>query len=496
MIKILNNLVGYKAWSMFILQNIKFEKMKTITLLTAILWASFIGNAQITFEKTYGGNLDDSGQAVLQTNDNGYIITGAIGVAGHGEDVCLIKTDEYGNVQWSKTYGGIENEQGVTIHQTMDGGYFVICRKGEMGSFDIYLIKTDENGDTLLTKTYGDYFNDLPIESEQTNDDGYIITGQKGQMGNSDVFLMKINENGDIIWTKTFGGFTDDSGNSVYQTNDNGFIISGWTYSFGAGNSDVYLIKTNEIGDTTWTKTIGGPDYEYGGIIFQTSDEGYIISGTSEISPTWDRNVYLIKTDENGNSIWTKSFGGLGSEYPSSMKRNNDNGYIITGKIEGYGNLEDVYLIKIDENGDSLWTKSIGGAANEAGYSVQQTNDNGFVIAGVSNSFSSGDYDIYLIKTNENGLVLGNNEYLSEDFNFNIFPNPGSGLFTIDFANTERNLTSLEIYNLDGQLIYNRNLENNYNRIIQIDLSNHPKGFYFVQVQTFQGILNKRLVIK
>ncbi|MCD4701636.1 MAG: hypothetical protein K8S24_07245, partial [Candidatus Aegiribacteria sp.] len=288
------------------------------------------------------------------------------------------------DIAWAKTFGGTEYDLAYSVQQTTDGGYIVAgyTESYGAGDYDVYLVKTDSSGDTLWTKTFGGYDYDPGFSVQQTTDGGYIVAGSTNSFGagNSDVYLIKTNSSGDSIWTNTFGGTGYDRGYSVRQTTDGGYIVTGSTSSYGAGGADVYLIRTDSDGDTLWTKTFGGYEWEYGFSVQQTSDEGYIVTGfTDSYSPGWD-DVYLIKTDSSGNTLWTKTFGGTNHDVGYSVQQTTDGGYIISGSTESYGaGGEDVYLIKTDSSGNTIWTQIFGGTQYDCGCSVQQTTDGGYI---------------------------------------------------------------------------------------------------------------------
>jgi len=382
--------------------------MKKI-LFILLLTIPFIGFGQ-GWEKTFGGNDEEDGKSVQQTTDGGYIICGKTQSFGNGDgDVYLIKTDGNGIEQWNNTFGGTSWEMGRSVQQTSDGGYIICGETLSSGiDMDVYLIKTNGNGIEQWNKTFGGTSFDFGNSVQQTTDGGYVITGSTESFGNRGVYLIKTDVNGDSLWTKTFfgGGMDQDQGHSVQQTNDGGYIISGITYSFGNGDGDDYLIKTDGNGDSLWTKTFGGTGRDKGSSVQQTNDGGYIITGSTESFGNGEEDVYLIKTDGNGDSLWTKTFGGTGRDKGSSVQQTSDGGYIITGSTESFGNgEEDVYLIKTDVNGDSLWTKTFGGSDEDEGHSVQQTSDGGYIISGRTYSFGNGEGDVYLIKTDSQGNV-------------------------------------------------------------------------------------------
>jgi len=367
--------------------------------------------AQITFQRTCGGISEEVGYSGRQTADGGYIVTGYTETYGAGYyDVFLVKFDSSGDTLWTRTFGGQGWDQGRQVLQTTDGGYIVVgdTRSFGVGAWDVYLIKTDADGDTLWTKTIGGTDLKRGFAIQTTLDGGYVITGSKSTSGagRDDVYLVKTDAGGDTLWTRTFGGDTEDVGNSVQQTSDGGYIITGFTESFGAGGTDVYLVKTDATGDTMWTRTYGGTGADYGQAGRQTADGGYIVTGSTRTYGSGFYDVYLVKTDAQGDTMWTRRFGGAGMDEGHAVQQTGDSGYIITGRTWSFVTGEyDVYLIKTDADGDTLWARTYGGTSGDLGYSVQQTADGGFVITGSTRSYGAGWSDVYLIKTDSLGNV-------------------------------------------------------------------------------------------
>ena len=391
------------------------KKLLFILLLTI----PFIGFGQ-GWEKTFSNNFYDVGMSVQQTTDGGYIVggwtfdtTGSIGIPGNvGYQVYLVKTDSNGDSLWTKKFGGDNPDQGYSVQQTTDGGY-VICGytySYGIGTKSIWLIKTDGNGDSLWTRTYSGGQDNHGWSVQQTIDGGYIISGWTSHLSigvYSDFYLIKTDSNGDSLWTKKYGGSGYDMSYSVQQTTDSGYVICGWTSSMGSYD-DVWLIKTDSQGDSLWSKTYGWiSSFERGEMVEQTTDGGYIICGWTTLDVvSGNDDILLIKTDSNGDSLWIKTFGGINIERGYSVQQTNDGGYIITGKTNSFGNgSDDVWLIKTDGNGDSLWTRTYGGSKRDEGMSVKQTTDGGYIITGFSKSFGTPGEVVYLIKTDGNGNI-------------------------------------------------------------------------------------------
>ena len=364
----------------------------------------------IQWQKTFGGIRNDEGHSVQQTSDGGFIITGLTQSFSTGCDIYLIKTDSAGDLLWQKTFGGYNYDSGHSVQQTSEGGFIIVGNTVSFGagSSDVYLIKTDSNGESQWQKTFGGLYFDYGRAVQQTTDGGFIITGGTSYIigGDYDVYLIKTDSNGVSQWQKTFGGNGSDSAESVQQTTEGGFIIAGRTYSFGAGSSDVYLIKTNSDGNSLWQKTFGGISGDLGYEVRQTIDDGFIITGSTVC------DTYLVKTDSAGNLLWQKNFGGSDLDYGYSVQQTYDGGFIIAGETISYGaGNYDVYIIKTDPNGESQWEKTFGGSGWDSAESIQQTVDGGFVIAGSTNSFGAGDYNVYLIKLAATADIPGDLDY-------------------------------------------------------------------------------------
>jgi hypothetical protein len=216
-------------------------------------------------------------------------------------------------------------------------------------------------------------------------------------------FSIAVSQAPDTLWTRTFGGLGQDSCWSAQYTADNGFILAGWTNSYGAGNRDFYIVKTDSSGDTMWTRTFGGADVDECLSITQTFDDGYLAGGrTWSFGPEGD--VWLIKLNAQGDSQWTKTIGGLGWETCRSLQQTADSGFIIIGSTNSFGaGNDDIYVIKVNKNGDTLWTRTYGGPLNDNGYAVSQTNNGEYILACWTESYGVGSYDAYIIKTDSLG---------------------------------------------------------------------------------------------
>ena len=296
-------------------------------------------------------------------------------------------------------------------------------------------------------KTFGGTNYDVAKSVQQTSDGGYIIAGHTFSYGagKSDIWVVKTDSNGNEQWNKTFGGKDYDMAHSVQQTSDGGYIIAGHTFSYGTfrlayGRSDSWLIKTDSNGNEQWNKTFGGPNDEVAQSVQQTSDGGYIFAGMTESYGTSFPDFWLVKTDSNGNEQWNKTSGGAEGK-ASSVQQTVDGGYIIAGEARSEDTIWsfDFWLEKTDSNGNEQWSMTFGGGDIEEAISVQQTVDGGYIIAGVLwDGINSDRSDSWLVKTDSNGKEQWNRTFggFGRDIATSIQQTSDGGYIITGFTNS------------------------------------------------------------
>jgi hypothetical protein len=348
-----------------------------------------------------------------------------------------------GQITFEKTYGGSFRDEGLSVDFTSDSGYVIAgCTESfGAGMRDVYLLRIDSLGDTVWSRSYGGPDFDCGYSVQQTQDGGFVIAGYTESFGAGllDIYLVKTDAVGDTEWTRTFGGPGYDCGYSVRQTLDGGYIVAGYTESFGAGLLDIYLVKTDAAGDTQWARTYGESSYDCAYSVCETEDGGYIVAGYTESFGEGGQDIYLVRTDAFGDTIWTKAHGGLRYDCGYSVRETPDSGYVVAGYTESSGEgLQDACLVRTDASGNTLWSKTYGGTDYDCANSVQPTLDGGLVAAGYTESFGAGLSDVYVVKTDSFGGVLWARQYGGRryDSGWCVQETPDSGLVLAGVTNS------------------------------------------------------------
>lgn len=452
--------------------------------------------------KTYGGTDDEEGYSVQQTTDGGYILAGFTRSFGNGiRDAYLIKTNILGDAVWTKTFGDTLSDIFHSVQQTIDSGYIAVGYTYSFGngSSDVYLVKIDANGNTQWTKTFGGTDFDLGHCVQQTLDGGFIIIGWSDSYGSRKAYLVKTDSSGNPQWTKTHGSMAGEKGYDVQETSDGGYIIVGETAYFG--NLDVYLVKTDSIGNEMWTRRHGWLGEEIGYSVKEISN-GFIIVGQEDSYGGGQQDIWLLKTNINGDTVWAKSIGGTAGDFGRSIEITSDENYLIAGYTSSYGSGGlDFYLLKTDTDGNTLWTRTYGGSQPDYAYSAQETSDGGYAIFGYTQSFGAGNTDFYLVKTEPDVGIKEQKSCRKVSFVCKSEPNPFNNRTQIKYVLPQSNMVNIVVYNLLGQEIktlVNRK-ENEGIHTITWDGSDNsdnkvPGGIYFLKLETGKYNTTRKLL--
>jgi hypothetical protein len=453
--------------------------------------------AQYNFNRIYGGSGGEQAYAVRQTYDGGYIFTGFTTSYGAGyNDIWLVKLVPTGDTLWTKTYGFDLIEEAYSVKQTPDSGFIILGKTttASNGLYnDFWLLKTDQIGDTIWTKFFGDLWEqETPSEVITTLDGGFALVGKDPDfIGNRSVWLIKTNSMGDTSWTQKFGGPYDEAPNCIIQTSDEGYLIGGCiSLSVSLSDQDFYLIKTDVLGDTLWTRIYDNADNDCVMSIVETEDGGYLIAGhTDHYYNGFSYDIWLLKLDSNGDSQWSRFYGNNEDEYANSIHPSEDGGFVISGKIFSNNFANDgILLLKINAEGDTTWTRRYGAESIDAGTDAYPAKDGGFILCGYTNSFGANVRDAWIIKTDYLGYItdLSSNKIVNpQQFQlYQNYPNPFNPVTMIRYQLPMTSNVDLSVYNLLGQkvAILVSQKENAGSHQIEWDATGFASGVYYYHV--------------
>ena len=490
----------------------------------------------IQWQKALGGSSYDGANSIFQTSDNGFVTTGQAAsddgdvIGNHGGwDFWVVKMDSSGIPQWKKTYGGSNNDWSYSIIQTTDEGYVVVGFtesndgdvSGNHGDKDMWVIKLDGDGAIQWQKSLGGSGWEEAWSVRQCDDGGYIVAGRSsstdgdvtGNHGYLDYWVVKLSISGDIEWQKSFGGSGLDLGYAITKTSDGGYVVTGESDSKDGdvnnnhGNSDYWVVKMNFEGKIEWERSFGGTSIDRGNDILQTREGGYVVFGqTRSINgDVTDHHGgydwWVVKLDETGELEWQKTFGGSDEDFGQSIKQTVDGGFVLggfthstNGDVMGNQGNVDAWILKLTEGGEIQWQKALGGTGPENGYSIQQTDDGGYIMSGdawVSNGDVSGTHgktDFWIIKLSPESSPTSAPSSLP----LAVFPNPAQQTISLKTqassaeisteAGKEPSLT-VRITDLLGREVSHQAISDDG----QIDISALPNSLYLLTATTPSG---------
>ncbi|MBN2542318.1 T9SS type A sorting domain-containing protein [bacterium] len=421
-------------------------------ILLACLVAGF---SYADWEMYYGGIQNDIGYSVLQTSDGGFIVVGSSNSYSPGDhDVYIVKTDGSGGIEWMRDYGEGGNDYASSVLETPEGDFLIVgyTYSSTAGNTDLYLLKVDPDGDTLWTRKYGGAGYDGGNYIFHASDGYYLSIGHTTSRGAGeyDIWILKFDSDGDTLWTRTYGDTAYDVGECAVETPEGDFAVTGYATAPTGGSRDLYIMKIDDAGEFIWGKSYGGDGEEIGYSISQTTDGGYVIGGrTGSFGPA-GLNLFLVKTDAVGDTQWVKGFGGDDSDFGVKVCPTWDGGYLLSGYTMSYGaGSTDGYLVRTDENGDTLWTRLFGDTGIDKFFWMEPTSDGGFIITGCIGTAGTDFYDLYLVKLDAEDAI----EWITplpSRFSMIAYPNPFNS--TCSFKGIRG--AWIEIFGLDGKLVH------------------------------------------
>ncbi|MBN8586491.1 MAG: hypothetical protein J0M37_15485 [Ignavibacteria bacterium] len=369
---------------------------------------------QTQYQLTIGGpNIDDE-HSLIQVADGSYVLAGYTNPDyTQNNDFYIVKINIDDSIKWSMSLGGSGTDIAHSIIQTKDGGFAVVGLTNSYSekSDACLIVKLDSNGALTWSRTVGGGKGEWCSSIVQTKDGGYAIAGYSFSFGSgkSDLYIFKLDVNGKLLWSKTIGGTDHDVARDIILTEDGGFALAGYTFSYGEGGSDYFIVKLDGYGNVEWSRTIGGTGWEDANSIIQTKDGSFVIAGYTDSFGAGFKDCYIVKLDASGRLQWSRTVGGTGFEEALSVIEAFDNGYGIAGYTNSFGaGGNDFYVLNLDKSGKLKWSKTVGGINYEAAESINQTTDGGFVIAGYTDSFGFGNFDIYIVKLSDSGYTCEN----------------------------------------------------------------------------------------
>ena len=417
-------------------------------------------------------------------------------------DMYLLKLDSMGQIKFQSTFGNANNDIGKSVIQLIDSSYVIVGYTNSIGfgGYDIFLVKADKYGALVWQKTIGGTDWDFANSLQQTSDGGFIIAGSTYSYGygNADGYVVKTDAIGNVVWSKTFGGSNDDEFKSVIQTMDGGYALCGYTKSYGDINGDAWVFKLLTNGDSAWSKNYGGVKEDYGNqIIEHPNSDLYIAGGTLSFGVS-ALNGYVLKLNNIGNfnlqmlDNTSSSFASFNS-IALSKRSQNIITVIATETFFGYSN--QFKIMEVNLNLNYINATDYGSTSDDEMYNLISTKDKGYACIGYTNGYGAISSDVYFFKSDSNLVGSINTTSINEKelnyLNFEIFPNPTSDKISI-YSNIEINQNKIKLFDIMGNEM---NITDSFHKLsngnIEIDCRDLNNGVYFINYYNS----NKKVII-
>jgi len=484
---------------------------------------------EIEWQRSFGGGNTEEANSIIQTTDGGYAVAGYTAsmngdIFGHHGyyDCWVLKLDAGGNIEWKKLYGGNSLEFAYDIEQTPDGGYIFAGItfsengqvSGHQGKGDYWVVKIDANGEIQWQRTLGGSERDEAQAIKLTLDGGYIVAGSSESSdgdvalnrGGKDYWVVKLNSLGDIEWERSYGGAGYDLCWSMAVCSDGGYILAGQSNSLDGqvsspfNNGDYWVVKLNFDGKIEWEKSFGGNSIDSAFEVLESRHGGFTVLGQASsssgqvIGHHGSFDLWVVKLDEIGELIWQSTLGGSSLEYANGFAQTEDGGYVLLGSTQstdgdvmGNDGGADLWVVKINQIGELMWQKTMGGTKAEFGYDIVQTAEGGYITAGFSFSNNGdvtqnkGKTDFWIVKLSKE--TTHTQEPLTRTLQ--IYPNPANKTIHLQIPNSSSEPLEITLFSPAGQEMRRFSAQSSAG----VDVSILPVGVYSVRAQTLEGVV-------
>ncbi len=461
-----------------------------ILCLSAAYFSVALAQPDTIWTRNVGTDGHDLADDVV-ANKFGYLVLGTTDGRGEGDyDLFLVQTNDIGDTLWTRTYGGPGYDVGFGITVADDSSYVLLGVTNSFGhgSTDIYLVKVGPLGDTIWTSAIGGTSEDWGYSISRNRDGGFVIAGKTYVSPDSgeQALIVRTDAEGRALWQRTFGGINSELARQAKEVSDGGFIMVGQSESYDPGPyRSVYVVRTSYAGTPIWIKDYGGPSSDEGDDILEIDGGHFIVCGRTYSYGNGDWDAYFMRITADGDTVWTRTCGGTEWDAMHSMVEAPGGGYVSAGHTLSFGNGDfDVYIVKIDPGGFIQWTLAVGNYSQDDASAIKLTDDNRYILAGHT---YLGNYDFYLVRLSAEQVAVYDtlSQPLPDDFRLlSNYPNPFNAATNLHYYLPEVADVNLSVVDINGRLVATLavGLQEAGHHFVTWDAADIASGIYFARL--------------
>ena len=442
------------------------------------------------FTRTYGMDGNDQGSHIIKSDDGGYAFVGVLEtLETNSEDLWFVKLDSTGNMVWQEVYGGPDADRGRRVIPCSDGCYLLAgyTQSYGNGGWDGYVIKVDASGYVVWDSTYGDESNDYIFDAIAGEDGSYIMAGAKTSLSDGvlDFWVFQIDSLGNVEWETTLHRFNQDQARAIIKSSNGGYFVAGHSDRKLDQPLDIWLVKLDTNGDSLWSVLYEGEGRDASFCISEMSNDNLMIVGYSETEEN-ERDIQILVTDQEGNLVASSTFGGPLDDEGHGLNATLDGNYIITGFTESEISGEwDLLMLKVDEEGNEIWSKSYGGLSKDFGQYVFHESLNRYVCLGLTESFGNGGSDAWIIWTDDEGdKIPPTHSVFPFISNISDISNDQGGWVEVEFYRSAFDMDSLVLPKAAAPQLYTVEIDDGSGWMAAASTVAYGKSIYSVLVPT------------